>query len=380
MSFFKKLIRPTATHARTNTNAGGGNGASQNASSNAPIEELFSTVGDYGLQTLSESVSDIIDIVFVHGLTGNRESTWTDKPTNVFWPRDLLAKDLPKARIITFGYDADIIRGLSVAGNGTLRDHGKALAEDLGMRRKRTDTNFRPLIFVAHSLGGLVVEQALLVSRGSAQQHTKDLLESTVAIAFMGTPHLGANLANWGHPISKLSNLLRKTNSEIVGVLQPGSEMLAAVQQEFHTMLDDRSRNDSKFVDIFCFYEELGYTGLGEIVPKQSAILAAYPNNGIHATHTGMTRFETAKDAGYVRVQDRLWLWYNTVEENQDAWKEKKEAAKRQQQRLLQPTSPTENDHRGTLYSGFTFNAPISGRNVISGTQVTGGTTNFNLS
>jgi hypothetical protein len=27
-----------------------------------------------------------------------------------------------------------------MAGNGTLRDHGKALAEDLAMRRKRTDS------------------------------------------------------------------------------------------------------------------------------------------------------------------------------------------------------------------------------------------------
>lgn len=85
-----------------------------------------------------------ISIVFVHGLTGNRESTWTDKTAKVFWPKDLLAKDLPKARIITFGYDADIIRGLSTAGNGTLRDYGKALAEDLAMRRKRTDS-VRPL-------------------------------------------------------------------------------------------------------------------------------------------------------------------------------------------------------------------------------------------
>lgn len=107
--------------------------------------------------------------------------------------------------------------------------------------------------------------QALLVSRGSAQQHVKDLLESTVAIAFMGTPHLGSNLASWGHPILKLSNLLRKTNTEIVAVLQPGSEMLAAVQQEFHTMLDNRSRNESKFTNIYCFYEEVGYTGIGEV-------------------------------------------------------------------------------------------------------------------
>ena len=118
-----------------------------------------------------------------------------------------------------------------------------------------------------------------------------------------------------------------------------------------------------------------------QIVPKQSAILTAYPNNGIHATHTGMTRFKTAKDTGYVRVHDQLWLWYNMAEESQDNWKEKKEAVKRQQQRLIQPTSVMESDYGESLYSGPVFNAPISGHNVISGTRVTGaGTTNFNFS
>ena len=118
-----------------------------------------------------------------------------------------------------------------------------------------------------------------------------------------------------------------------------------------------------------------------QIVPKQSAILTAYPNNGIHATHTGMTRFNTAGDTGYVRVRDQLWLWYNKVEENQDAWNEKKAAGKRQQQRLLQPVSVPERDNGGMGSSRFVFNGPITGDKVISGTYVTGsGTTaNFNL-
>jgi protein SERAC1 len=93
-----------------------------------------------------------------------------------------------------------------------------------------------------------------------------------------------------------------------------------------------------------------------------------------------MTRFKTSKDAGYVRVHDQLWLWYNMVEESQDAWKEKKVAAKRQQQRLLQPASVAESDLGGTSYSGPVFNGPISGRNVMPGMQVTGGTANFNFS
>jgi len=93
-----------------------------------------------------------------------------------------------------------------------------------------------------------------------------------------------------------------------------------------------------------------------------------------------MTRFKTSKDPGYVRVRDQLWLWYNMVEENEDAWKEKKDATRRQQQRLLQPASVNENDRGGGSYGGIVFNGPITGHNVVPGTHVTGGTANFNFS
>ncbi|KAF1844989.1 uncharacterized protein K460DRAFT_354850 [Cucurbitaria berberidis CBS 394.84] len=283
-----------------------------------PIEQTkqpFSTAGDYGLKELAEGDQAILDIVFVHGLTGNRETTWTYNKT-LFWPRDLLAQELPNVRILTFGYDADIVGVLNTAGSNTIRDHGKSLAQDLSMRRVRTQTNDRPIIFVAHSLGGLVVEQALLIARGTSQPHVKSLLPSTVGIAFMGTPHLGSNKADWASPITRLSNLLRKTNQEIVAVLKPGSEMLANLQQEFHTMLEDRRRNEGKWVDIFCFYEEVAYPGIGEIVPRQSAILREYPNASIHQNHSDMTKFSGETDTGYVRVRDQLWLWVDAVNKN----------------------------------------------------------------
>jgi len=74
-------------------------------------------------------------------------------------------------------------------------------------------------------LGGLVVEEALLISRGTSQQHVKPLLTNTTAIAFMGTPQLGSRKADWARPLKQLSSMVRKTNKEILAVLEPGSAM-----------------------------------------------------------------------------------------------------------------------------------------------------------
>jgi hypothetical protein len=84
----------------------------------------------------------------------------------------------------------------------------------------------------------------------------------------MGTPHLGSRQAERAQPITHLSNLLRKTNKEIVAVLEPGSEMLANLQQEFHAMLESRGQNEGRWIDEFYFYKELPYPGIGDVYPN----------------------------------------------------------------------------------------------------------------
>lgn len=82
----------------------------------------------------------------------------------------------------------------------------------------------------------------------------------------MGTPHAGSDLANWAKILTGLSSVLKRTNKEIVNVLRPGSEVLANLQQEFHTMLQARQlKSQTTPPKIFCFFEELPVSGTGEV-------------------------------------------------------------------------------------------------------------------
>ena len=59
---------------------------------------------------------------------------------------------------MTYGYDADIVNLLRPAGQNTVKEHGQNLIEDLSNFRYETKTTDLPIIFVAHSLGGIVCE------------------------------------------------------------------------------------------------------------------------------------------------------------------------------------------------------------------------------
>ncbi|MCJ1396165.1 hypothetical protein MMC18_009054 [Xylographa bjoerkii] len=92
----------------------------------------------------------VAEVVFVHGYGGDRFTSWTRD--GICWPRDLLRKDVPNVRVITWGYDT--------SSDATIEDHANNLLLDLEDRSP--ETRSRPLIFVGISLGGLIVKQALI--------------------------------------------------------------------------------------------------------------------------------------------------------------------------------------------------------------------------
>lgn len=95
------------------------------------------------------------NVVFVYGLTRNRENTWTwgFNKIKVYWPQALLLKDLLEARLFTFRYDADVVGLWKTASLNTFRDHGKALVKDVSLRRERID-----IVSLTQTLYNLVID------------------------------------------------------------------------------------------------------------------------------------------------------------------------------------------------------------------------------
>src|SRR5277367_1778039 len=79
-------------------------------------------------------------IVAIHGLNGHRDKTWT-AVNGVHWLRDLLPSDLPHARILCWGYDANT-HGERVSCQ-YLYDHARSLVADLCLDRRLTNVGYK---------------------------------------------------------------------------------------------------------------------------------------------------------------------------------------------------------------------------------------------
>lgn len=162
----------------------------------------------------------------------------------VYWPKDLIPETVPGARVLTYGYDTHIRHKLGAAINrATVYD----IAWDflVALEAERRAQPGRPVIFIVHSLGGIVVKEMLRRSGGCyrTQSHLRDVFESTVGIIFFGTPHGGAD------PRGLLQHIAEKAikaagfsvNEQIVNTLLPSAERLRELRDEFGPIAQEQN-------------------------------------------------------------------------------------------------------------------------------------------
>ncbi|MBL8483945.1 MAG: hypothetical protein JNJ60_17240 [Rhodocyclaceae bacterium] len=147
-----------------------------------------------------------MDVVFVHGLGGDAWTTWMARPDDMasFWP-NWLAADIPGLGIWTLGYAADVSswKGQSMP----LADRGNQMLDLLS----NEGLGERPLAFITHSLGGIVVKQLLRNADSFGVKRFESIRDQTCGIAFIATPHSGAHLANF----AELAAAVLRTNEHV---------------------------------------------------------------------------------------------------------------------------------------------------------------------
>ncbi|EOY14539.1 Alpha/beta-Hydrolases superfamily protein isoform 4 [Theobroma cacao] len=162
--------------------------------------ELVTKVSDVGDASSSFNVSNNdseseipqMDIVFVHGLRGGPYKTWRiaedtsstksglvekiDEEAGklgTFWPGEWLSADFPQARLFSLKYKTNLT--LWSGASLPLQEVGSMLLEKL----VAAGIGNRPVVFVTHSMGGLVVKQILYKAKA---ENMDNLVNNTVGV------------------------------------------------------------------------------------------------------------------------------------------------------------------------------------------------------
>ncbi|CAG2001638.1 unnamed protein product, partial [Fusarium graminearum] len=271
------------------------------------LEQSSTLLFPDGVEVLVNPPDANVDLCFIHGLTGNRTSTWTGRGQPAPWPKTLLPSELPEACILTYGYDAYVV-SKSVASSNRLIDHATNLLTDLTNDRRRRNASSRPIIFVAHSLGGLICKEAILLSRNNPNRARQDFFTHTKGVVFMGTPHRGSWMADWSRIPAKALGLVKSTNKTLLEVLETNNQYLESIHVRFLSMMREQ-REAGRQLEVACFFEELPLSTVGKVVSKESATFEGYDPITIHANHGDMVKFGSAEENGFKRVVGELAVW-----------------------------------------------------------------------
>ena len=222
----------------------------------------------------------------------DRIEAWTCPETRTLWLRDLLPLDKLSARVFTFGYNARVSSFFGSDSSGSIQQHAHTLIAELEAIRALDDTAERPIIFVCHGLGGLLVKKALAYSASRTSkkvEHLYSVFISTYAILFLGTPHNGIEQTSWAQTIGHVSGRLERSIEKNSETLQNITDQFAPLMKQFH---------------VYFFWETLQTaTGASKsfIVSEDSAapILDDTERSGISATHSQICKFSSLVSPGF---------------------------------------------------------------------------------
>lgn len=213
-----------------------------------------------------EYVERKADVVFVHGLGGDAHVTWrhgNDDSTS--WPH-WLGEEFPEVGFWSLNYAASPTRWLRLLRLVRLGDRDSGYSMALPDRAqqvldliRQNGLGQRPVVFICHSLGGLLVKMLLRKASDSTDSSMQDVAHQTQAVLFLATPHAGTELAS-------LANALRAVFGSTVSI-----EDLRAHGAHLRDLYDwYRNHAPRLGIDTATYYELRPYKGVVIVNPTSA--------------------------------------------------------------------------------------------------------------
>jgi len=135
---------------------------------------------------------------------------------------------------MTFGYNSDLMDGKII--NQGLQDFADSLLDALRNMRSTDEERRRPVLFICHSMGGLVVRQAV-TSHWRWRGHKYKMMPfGHYGILFLSTPHIGSNMANFSDLTLDVAWLLTSVRKQLVKELKTFNPSLEGIIEDWRTI------------------------------------------------------------------------------------------------------------------------------------------------
>ncbi|PKS11616.1 hypothetical protein jhhlp_001767 [Lomentospora prolificans] len=275
----------------------------------ATIQQVYSSLETLHPPGKAEGTPEA-DIILVPGLGGDYIRTWqaTDKEKTE-WPKRFLPKNLPVVRVLSFKYTTTLKGTTSTAG---LRDHARDLFRKLFDERE--DDKFatlRPIIFVGHSLGGMIVKQAMTTA--NRDKIYGSLWDASRGAMFFSTPHHGMDKSHW----KEFTRHILQCDAPGRGV-QPTGRMLKQVYENSDTLwkITEEFKPLKSSLEFVTFIESKPMKGVGHVFVDKGRGLMHGPEEQhryLEGDHVSICKFRKDEELQFEPVRNGIaWLMKQT--------------------------------------------------------------------
>lgn len=150
------------------------------------------------------------------------------------WLREDLPEYVPDSRIFLYQYNATAVYGKD---RDTFIGKANELLEAIRIERDE-EAERRPLLFLAHSMGGLLIKQALINAHNNPKYTA--IKDATSGLAFFATPHNGGDsrLVSLGEVAAKIARHTGfQKGDDVLETLKRGSIFLETMQEHWRHQL-----------------------------------------------------------------------------------------------------------------------------------------------